>query len=72
MAGSWSEKLQISPTVQAALTMAAGTAQADDIVATATPKDGSAAAGITNIQGCVDTKTGAIEIEQQSAALTGC
>ena len=53
-------------------TMAAGTTATDDIVATATPKDGSAAAGITNFQGCVDTKTGAIEIEQQSAALTGC
>lgn len=44
----------------------------DDLVATATPKAESAAAGITNFQGCVDIKTGAIEIEQQAAALTGC
>ena len=53
-------------------TMAAGSTKTDDIVATATPKSGSAAAGITNIQGCVDVKTGAIEIEQQASALTGC
>ena len=53
-------------------TMAAGSTATDDIVATATPKSGSAAAGITDIQGCVDIKTGAIEIEQQASALTGC
>ena len=53
-------------------TMAAGSTATDDLVATATPKAGSAAAGITNFQGCVDIKTGAIEIEQQAAALTGC
>jgi len=53
-------------------TMAAGTTATDDLVATATPKDGSAADGIVDFQGCVDIKTGAIEIEQQATALTGC
>jgi len=53
-------------------TMAAGTAADDDIVAKATPKVGSSAAGVTNIQGCVDVKTGAITVEQQAAALTAC
>lgn len=53
-------------------TMAAGSTATDDIVATATPKAGSAAAGVTDFQGCVDIKTGAIEIEQQAAALTSC
>ena len=52
--------------------MAAGSTATDDIVATATPKAGSAAAGITNFQGCVDIKTGSIEIKQQAAALTAC
>merc|ERR1712205_299937 len=53
-------------------TMDSGSAKADDIVATAKPKKDSAADGITDFQGCVDIKTGAIEIKQQDAALTGC
>merc|ERR1711959_417084 len=35
-------------------TMSAGTTAADDIVATATPKAGGSAVGVTDIQGCVD------------------
>ena len=52
--------------------MSAGATATDDIVAKAEPKDGSAAAGITDFQGCVDIKTGALEIKQQAAALTAC
>jgi len=53
-------------------TMASGTTAADDIVVSATPKTGTAAAGITAIQGCVDVKTGAIEIDQSATAKTAC
>ena len=51
--------------------MGAGTAT-DDIVATASPTAGGSAVGITPIQGCVDVSTGAIQLVQQTAALTGC
>jgi len=53
-------------------TMSAGSTATDDIVATASPKSGSAAAGITAIQGCVDIKTGKIEVDQTATAKTGC
>ena len=53
-------------------TMSSGSTAADDIVVTAAPKSGTAAAGITSIQGCVDVKTGAIEVEQSATAKTAC
>ena len=53
-------------------TMNSGSTATDDIVATAAPKATGSAAGITNFQGCVDVKTGAVVIKQQAAALTGC
>ena len=53
-------------------TMASGSAATDDIVATATPKATGAAAGITAFQGCVDVKTGKVEIDQAASAKTGC
>jgi type IV pilus assembly protein PilA len=53
-------------------TMASGATATDDIVMTATPKAGTAAAGITAIQGCVDVQTGAVQIDQSATAKTSC
>ena len=53
-------------------TMASGSTATDDIVVTAAPKANTAAAGITAIQGCVDVKTGAIELDQSATAKTSC
>jgi type IV pilus assembly protein PilA len=53
-------------------TMASGDTATDDIVVSATPKANTAASGITDIQGCVDVKTGAIEIDQSGTKKTSC
>ena len=53
-------------------TMTSGSTAADDIVATAAPKATGAAAGITAFQGCVDVKTGKVEIDQTATAKTAC
>jgi len=53
-------------------TMGSGDTATDDIVVSATPKANTAASGITDIQGCVDVKTGAIEIDQSGTKKTSC
>ena len=44
----------------------------DHVLITASPTENKGAVGITNFQGCVDVKTGAVEIKQEAAAYTDC
>ena len=44
----------------------------NDIFITASGKSGTAADGITAIQGCVDVETGAVEVDQSATAKTAC